>query len=76
MLAAIIFVMVLFFKGFGGDKGKENEVEVPNFVGMMYSDIANNSEYLGNFIFGDPITKNSDKPAGQVLSSRNVPAAR
>lgn len=76
VLAAIIFVMVLFFKGFGGDKGKENEVEVPNFVGMMYSDIANNSEYLGNFIFGDPITKNSDKPAGQVIEQSERPGSK
>ncbi len=49
------------------EEPKNEEVELPNFVGTLYQNIIANDEYMANFTFKTVEGNDPDKPAGEIL---------
>ncbi len=71
-LFAIIFLFITVFKSCGNENIKD--VDVPNFVGMMLSDVQNNSSY--NFVWKVESVHDSTKPEGMILDQSPQPSSK
>lgn len=68
VLFALIFIFATMFNSCGNNSPKD--VDIPNFVGMKFSDVQNNPDY--KFVFKVESVYDSTKPEGIIIDQEPI----